>query len=437
MTENELMGSNAATGYRVQNSAPLLSRLLMQGRDAVSWAEERGVTFGASYIFDYSVNGAGGIRRRDTARSLFDLSATWNLKPVLDIDDGTAFLNFQNLVGRDASRDTGDLQKFSNIDGNSRMQLAEFWYEQWLFSKRCRFKIGRMQSDSDFAFVENGGEFIHGSQGHSPTIFVMPVYPDPASGLALFLYPTETMYLSFGMYDGVLGQGVHTGIHGPHTLDLSHLFFIGEIGKKWTLAQHRLSGRLSLGGWGHNGTFTQFSESVQHGTAGLYLVLEQMLWRKNPELEEDAQGIATFLQYGYADKTVSEIAHHLGAGLTWTGFFSGRDNDVIGIGTNWAWLSDDAGFRHGYELAFEWFYKFAFSQQMVLKLDLHTSLILLAGMLPLMHWSVLSGSSGVFENVLQVMSILVVRNAHHNSESQRLSRHIENDWNGIRCPSET
>ncbi len=354
----------------VRSSVPWLAQMLTTGRVAASWVEERGVTFSAGYTFDYSVNGVGGVRRRGTARSLFDLSATWNLKPALGIEDGTIFINYQNLVGRDASRDVGDLQKFSNIDSNSRSQVAEFWYEQWLFNKRLRFKIGRMQSDSEFAFVENGAEFIHGSQGHSPTIFVMPAYPDPASGVALFVYPTETVYAGFGVYDGAASRGVHTGVHGPHTLDLADLFFIGEVGKKWAFTQRRLPGRVSLGGWGHHGTFERFSGKTQNGTAGMYFVLDQMLWRENPELEEDTQGIASYLQYGYADNTVSEIAHHIGAGLTWTGFFSGRDSDVLGLGTNWARLSDYADFRRGYELAFEWFYKFAFSQQLSLKPNL-------------------------------------------------------------------
>lgn len=362
--------SDITDEHKFRSDSSVFSQLLAKGQAAISWVEERGVTFGAGYTFDYSVNGVGGIRRRGTARSLFDLKATWNLKPALGIEDGTVFINYQNLVGRDASRDVGDLQKFSNIDSNERSQLAEFWYEQWLFNKRLRFKIGRMQSDSEFAFVENGGDFIHGSQGHSPTIFVMPAYPDPASGVALFVYPTETIYAGFGVYDGALGRGVNTGVHGPHTLDLADLFFIGEVGKKWAFTQRRLPGRIGLGGWGHHGRFERFSGKMQSGTAGMYFVIDQMLWRENPELEEDTQGVASYLQYGYADKAVSEIAHHVGAGLTWTGFFSGRDSDVMGLGTNWARLSDYADFRHSYELAFEWFYKFAFSQQLVLKPNL-------------------------------------------------------------------
>ncbi|NOT56684.1 MAG: hypothetical protein HOP18_18960 [Deltaproteobacteria bacterium] len=301
---------------------------------------------------------------------MFDLQMTVNLQPVFGLEEGTVFINYLATAGRDGSRDTGDLQKFSNIDTNPRSHIDEFWYEQWLADKRVRFKLGRVRADSEFAFVERGGDFLHSSPGHSPTIFVMPVYPDAATSINLFVYPTPSFHVGFGLYDGALGRGVHTGVHGPQTLELEHLFFIGEMGTRWVLDQHRLIGRLGVGAWGHNGTFERFSGGRQKGTMGAYLVFDQLLWRENPHHDPDEQGIAMFLQYGYADGAVSEITHHFGGGLTWTGLLPQHNDDVSGIGTSWVTLSELAGFDKGYELALELFYKIQLTSWITLQPDL-------------------------------------------------------------------
>jgi porin len=332
--------------------------------------KQQGITLNSSAIVDVSRAGLGGIRRRVTARSLFDVIATIDLNQLWGLEGGTVVLDYQAYIGRDASRDVGDLQKFSNIDANERSQIAELWYQQWLFNKQVRFRIGKVIADSEFAFVENGTEFIHSSPGHSPTIFVMPVYPDAASSMNIFVYPHEHLYFGFGLYDGAASRDVHTGVHGPETIRFGDLFFIGELGGKWTLGPTQLPGRLGLGGWGHNGTFERFDGHPQRGTAGAYLVFDHLLWRENPQQEDDRQGIAMFAQYGYADAAVSEFVDHLSAGFTWTGFAPSRDNDVLGIEATWVRLSDEAHLRGSYELNIELLYKLQLTSWFSLKPNL-------------------------------------------------------------------
>jgi porin len=337
---------------------------------ATTALQEKGFSLSSSAIIDLSRPGIGGIRQRVTARSLFDVIATIDLKQLWNLDGGTVVLDYQAYVGRDASRDVGDLQKFSNLDANERSQIAELWYEQWLFNKRARFKIGKVLADSEFAFVENGAEFMNSSAGHSPTLFVMPVYPDAASSVNFFTYPHEHLYLGFGLYDGAASRGVHTGVHGPETLRFGDVFFVGELGGKWTLGPSQLPGRIGIGGWRHTGTFARFDGGTQRGTAGAYLVLDHALWRENPQQEDDDQGIAMFAQYGYADAAVSEFVDHLSAGFTWTGLFSHRDDDVIGLEATWARLSDEADFKGDYELNIELLYKLQLTSWLSIKPNL-------------------------------------------------------------------
>jgi porin len=331
--------------------------------------EEHGLDLGGGFIFDDSRGGIGGIRRRWAARGLLDIELTVDLEKLVGLADGTFYTDYQAFVGYDGSRDIGDIQAFANIDTNRRSQLAEFWYEQWLWNKAFRFKIGRVDANSEFAFVDHGADFINSSFGITPTAFVLPTYPDPASGANFFLYPTEHISFGFGLYDGAASRGVHTGVHGPDTLDGSDLFFIGELDFKWAVGPQALPGRIGLGGWGHNGRFERFSGAFQDGTTGAYMTLDQMAWREKAAVEDDPQGIGVFFQYGYADEAVSEVADHIGAGLIWTGAFAGRDEDILGIGVTYARLSDEADFVHDHETAVEWFYKVQLTPWLALKPD--------------------------------------------------------------------
>ncbi len=176
--------------------------------------ENQGFMFGGGFTFDDSHGGIGGIRRRWAARGLLNLELTVDLEKLMGLEGGTFYTDYQAFVGFDGSRDIGDIQAFSNIDLNKRSQLAEFWYEQWLWNKGFRFKIGRVDANSEFAFVDNGADFINSSMGFNPTIFVFPTYPDPASSANFFLYPTENLSFGFGLYDGAASRAeVHTAEH--------------------------------------------------------------------------------------------------------------------------------------------------------------------------------------------------------------------------------
>lgn len=332
--------------------------------------EEQGFTLNGGFILDDSHGGFGGIRRRWAARGLLNLELTVDLEKLVGLEGGTFYADYQEFIGYNVSRDVGDIQLFGNIDSNRRSQLAELWYEQWLWKKAFRFKIGRVDANSEFSFVDNGADFINTSFGVTPTAFLLPTYPDPASGVNFFLYPTEHLSFGFGVYDGAASRNVHTGVHGPHTLDGGDLFFIGELDVKWAAGPAALPGRVGLGGWGHTGALSTFSGKSQQGTDGAYLTVDQILWREHADSRDDAQGIGAFFQYGYADEDVSEVTQHLGAGFNWTGAIPERDEDIFGLGATWARLSDQAGFSENHETVVEMFYKIHLTPWLSLKPDL-------------------------------------------------------------------
>ncbi len=350
------------------------SRLLENQLDLFKPLHESGITTESSLIIDYSKNLRGGADTSgDATRHLFDFNMTFDLDQILGIERATFFVDFQTQNGQDGSEEVGDIQAFSNIDEADFTALYEVWYEQW-FGDILRLKIGKVDANSEFAFVEHGGEFINSSPGFSPTIFALPTYPDPAMSINVFVYPSSDSYVGLAVYDGAAQEGVKVGRRGPSTFyeDPADLFYIGEAGKSWSGGDSNLNGRLGVGVWHHDGSFTRFDGTTDHGTFGYYVVVDQQLYRENPDDPGDSQGIGGFLQLGIADGDVSEIKHHYSLGAAWTGAMDGRDDDITGLMLSYVELSDTtgSGFTEDFELAIELFHRLQITPWFAIKPDL-------------------------------------------------------------------
>jgi porin len=338
--------------------------------------DDRGVSFQASLTSDYSVNLRGG---RDTAggafRDLLNANVTVDTDRLLHWKGGTFFANFQNQNGQNGNANlVGSAQGISNIDADGRTELSEAWYEQQLLDGKVRLKVGKVDANTEFAHVTNGAEFLNPSMGFSPTIVGFPTYPDPAMSVNAFVNPTEHLYAGVGLYDGSSAVGEFTGPRGPATFlrGGDRLFLIGEVGTKWSLDGGR-DGRLGVGVWHHTADFARLTGAghLISGSTGPYVTADQTLWRKNPADKDDARGFGAFFQYGYADPRVSLFEHHVGGGLTWTGPFDHRDDDVFGLGVTYVALSGrETGGPGGNETTVETFYKVRVLPWLSLKPDL-------------------------------------------------------------------
>lgn len=313
--------------------------------------EDRGLSFGASYMFDYVGAWSGGVSGKSTLARLFDLNATLDFDKAFGIKGGSLFVDFQVMAGNSPTRRVGDFQSTSNIESaESRNQVSELWYEQWLFDNVLRLKAGKIDGNKEFDFLSNAGEFLNASAGLTATSAFLPCYPDPATGVVAFVYPTEKWYVGFGFFDGSVVDGVRTGERGPATFfedDLSDAFFYtGETGVTFDLGFIR-DLRLAAGVWHQEGEFAEFNGGTEDGTTGFYAIAEGQLWKKDPNNADDERGLSAFLRYGHADEDVLDAANSFGGGLALTGTFEGRDADSAGVFVNWVDLSDEDG--AGYE----------------------------------------------------------------------------------------
>ena len=349
-------------------------------------AEARGINFQGTFTVDLSRATQGMNTRTDAFRDLLDARLNLDTKALLGFYGGTFSVDFQNQNGRNGSSVlTGDVQGFDNADADGRTQVSELWYQQLFLNDKVRVKVGKVDANTEFAFPANGAGFLNSSFGHAPTIVDMPTYPDPATSVNGFVYPTRHVYFGAGIYDGGKAEGVNTGDYGPRHAFTGQdgYFMIGEAGGQWAFDNYTLPGRLAVGGWGSTAQFTQFDGQPQGGTGGLYVVAEQTLWHKLYYNQTDPQGMTSFLQYGHADPHVSGTQDYVGGGVVWTGPLADRildpqrQNDAVGVGVAYARLSTQPGTGFGgvaghakdFELSAEAYYSLQVTKYLLVKPD--------------------------------------------------------------------
>jgi porin len=242
------------------------------------------------------------------------------------------------------------MQSFSNIDVADFRALGEVYVQQTVLNDRLRVKVGRLDFNSEFGGTVHGVAFLNSSMGYTPAITAAPTYPLPVGGVNVMVSPRDGLHLSAGVFDGTRGA--------PAVEGRTSRFQIAQAAQEWAGGATGLDGRIGVGAWRHTGRFNEItdnpeSESTVAGTHGWYATLDQTLWRGAARANDNANRatVAGFLQLGEADKHVAAVSAHRGGGLTFTGLWSHRSSDVVGLGVT------DAEWYGGRETIQELFYQ--------------------------------------------------------------------------------
>jgi carbohydrate-selective porin OprB len=257
--------------------------------------------------------------------------------------------------GKNGSEAVGDLQAYSNIDADNFSAIGELWIQHELPTLGLRFKLGQVDANNEFAYVDHAVEFINSSMGFSPTVTYLPTFPEPRLSLNAFWHSDTIGGFGFGAY-----TNEDRSFESP--------FVISQWKKQWSDLE------VSLGYWSQkdaskfNVANDNTAQSLaEEGTAtGLYATLsgniEQSIFASNTT--------GWFIQLGSSDQSYSEITKHIGAGLTLYGLGK-ANNDLAGIGLTYIETNPRLSFEYaGSETALEVFYKRQLSDKISLKPDL-------------------------------------------------------------------
>jgi porin len=323
--------------------------------------EERGLKLAGDYILDWSAAFSGGAQSRSATRGLLDVNLTLDTQPSLGIKGGTFYMQYYFRHGPNAANYVGDLQSFDNIDARRFHHVEELWYEQKLLDDHLRIKLGQVDANAEFDFLESAAEFLNATAGYSPTLSGLPTYPDTRLSANVFVYPVKNIYVGGGVYGSSLRGG--TGFRHPYTM--------GEIGLTHPASPRLGAGRLALGFWHDDQPCDRYDGSAPHGATGFYLAAEQRIWRKCPEIEDNTQGLSLLFQFGQGDPEIFYAAQYFAAGLYAQGLVPGRPEDAAGLRASLLRTSRAAG--SGFdrdEMNWEAFYRIQLTPCMAIKPDL-------------------------------------------------------------------
>jgi len=317
------------------------------------WLAERGVEFSLVYTPEWFWNLRGGLdaasaRAHRWAASLFVEAAPEALGLWRR---GTFFAHAQGQYGKTLSGGaTGDWQALSNLEGDDFLQVSELWYRHSFLGDRLWIKAGKQDLNNDFAFVENGLEFLHSSAGLIPTL-PLPTAPDPDLALTAGINPVPWFSLTVAPAQGRSAAAAARDLAGPLLLcqpALNHHLLGGE-------------GTLCLGAWWNGADLERLDRTAPDpgragSSFGFYATLDQQLWLEDPAAGDD-QGLGLFVQFGRAPADRSEARQYTGIGLRWAGALPGRDEDIAGLGLFRVQFSPELGLPRRAEAALEFFYR--------------------------------------------------------------------------------
>lgn len=291
----------------------------------------------AAYTADIWYSATGGVQRGSRYLDNVDLMAEADLEELVGWQGATAFGYILHNNGNSLTELLGDAQVASNIEtGVKATRLYEAWIEQKL-GETVSLRAGLYDLNSEFDALETSALFMgsaHGigtdisqTGGNGPSIF-------PVTSLAarFSVDLSDQWKVRVAILDGVPGDPDHPRRTTINLDDADGALLIGEIERAGKAS------RLIAGYWRYTAQFDRITGGTSRNNDGFYLRGEAHLTRE----EEETQGLAGFLRLGFAESTINRFSGFASAGLTYTGLFSGRDQDQIGLATATAFGSDRA-----------------------------------------------------------------------------------------------
>ncbi len=294
--------------------------------------------------------------------NLFVAGVQADLDTLLHIPGATFGAALLRFDGQPSNDEAGIATGYNGLPGApplDRTELYELWLRQSFFADRVVVRLGKIVPTYDFdnvarpVPVQDEALAIPATTGLiytpafvNPTILgLLPGYYNSAYGVTTSVEPTQHTYVSVGVYDGNLGQGVQTGLRSAPTFN-SYRFSIAEAGAAWILQPLDLPGSFAVGGWDQTGRLTATAPEgprLEDGAQGGYLLASQRIWSGNAA--GVPRSLSAFVQAGANDSHTMLATRYLGAGATVFGLIPGRPSDSFGAGVASSWLNRLKGLR--------------------------------------------------------------------------------------------
>jgi porin len=301
---------------------------------------EPGVSITATLTNDTQGVVAGGIKKKAVSTSLMDIVGDISTEKIGLWKGGKFHVDTMLAYGGNINAYSGVYQGASSITAPDTFGLFEAYYEHEFNDAQWRIAVGVQNHNVDFYFSEYAGTLLNPSAGMGPELSQLApsTYPSTAFGVAIKGKPTDGSYSLLGIYDGIAGhsdgvKGTHFGQHSGDGYYMIQEF--GLIAPEETTDQDYY--KLGIGSWQKTTNFVDFNGNSREFVHGFYSIVEKSLYHE----ADTAQGLGAFMQTGFTRGDRLQANTYFGAGLSYTGLFCDRDEDVTALGIYRAGISND------------------------------------------------------------------------------------------------
>ena len=336
---------NAKTSMKYKIFVIILALLLIQAENIHTQILNNlinipGVDVQLGFTNDFLSNLSGGIKKGSSYIGLVKTDLNIDLDKSFGMAGTSMLISAIGVLGNDFNDKVGSEQGIDNIEAYRTWKIYEFWIEQKLFNDNLSLKFGLYDLNSEFDVQQASLIFLNPSQGIGPEYALTgengpSIYPTTSLAFR-FDYKNKTgFYTQAAIIDGVAGdpnKPIGTQIILNKDDGLLLACEIGFAGKAEVLTEGYE--KYSLGGWYYTNRFKKITLNNSNNTVykkgnyGIYFSAEKFLWSEPKNTEE---GLSAFVRVGISDRDLNQVDGYVGLGLHYTGLFSCRDQDQIGI----------------------------------------------------------------------------------------------------------
>lgn len=320
-----------------------------------------------TYSGEIMGNAAGGIRRGARYLDNLDMLVEADMERALGWRGARIHLYGLYNNGRSIGRLAGDTQAVSNIEaGVSALRLYEAWIDQKI-GRHVSLRAGLYDLNSEFDSIEAAGLFVGSAHGIGTDIAQSgrggpSIFPSTALAARVQVAPASGWRLRAAVLDGVPGDPDHPRRTTVRLGDGDGALMIGEVEAPLGEA------KLLLGHWRYTARFDRHDGGVGRGNAGTYVR------GAFPLAVRGNRRLAGFARLGAARGRFNMFDRFASAGLTFSGWVPGRDEDAFGLAFAGAFTA--AAYRvatgaGASELAFEATYRARLTDWLSLQPSVH------------------------------------------------------------------
>jgi porin len=296
----------------------------------------------ATYKGDLVTNFHGGISTGTTYLGLADLFLHFDAEKAGLWEGGEFLIHGANSHGGEPSADLiGDFQVVSNIEAGNHTFMYELWFKQTV--KNISATIGLQDLNTEFAYSNVASLFINSSFGVHSVIsdnILAPIFPLTSPGITLCWNISRRSNIKAAVYKGC-PIDFETN---PYNIrwDMNHLqglLCVTEGQYIWT-GNKVANNALKAGVFFHQ----HCPESdVVNSETGNMLAYDYGFYMTGDHLvfSSDRNTLSFFYQLGVCPR--NDNFAYLGAGCAYTGLFSKKRADVLGLAVANGMLTKERG----------------------------------------------------------------------------------------------